>query len=45
MLMDLFFQHVSVQAKKRVHFHEWMMQVITARVYIIFGKIQMVEMI
>ncbi|EEQ97934.1 ATPase n2b, putative [Perkinsus marinus ATCC 50983] len=27
MLMDLFFQHVSVQAKKRVHFHEWMMQV------------------
>ncbi|KAF4708019.1 Lactation elevated protein 1, partial [Perkinsus olseni] len=27
MLMDLFYQHVAVKAKKRVHFHEWMMDV------------------
>ncbi|KAF4708386.1 Lactation elevated protein 1 [Perkinsus olseni] len=27
MLMDLFYQHVAVRAKKRVHFHEWMMDV------------------
>ncbi|KAF4664994.1 Lactation elevated protein 1 [Perkinsus olseni] len=27
MLMDLFYQHVAVEAKKRVHFHEWMMDV------------------